>query len=135
MKYIFVAKQSNLGLGCLIVRICRSHTHPNTPGRTPLKEWSAFCRDCYPYNTQQTLERNIHALSGIWTHDPSNLVYALDCLATGIYYDILITIFIMLLVENYTWTRCWPIRNSVSCWNGTVLVPDRGHLKFLYILK
>jgi len=66
------------------------------------------------HNTQQTQERNINALSGVWNHDSSDWVYALDCLATGINCDILITIFIVLLVENCTWTRCWAIRNAIS---------------------
>jgi hypothetical protein len=49
-------------------------THIQTHGRTPLDEWSARRRDLYLHRTTQhiTQQTNIHALSGIWTRDPSN---------------------------------------------------------------
>jgi hypothetical protein len=47
-----------------------SLTH--TPGRTPLNEWSQRRRGRYLHNTQQTQEKNIIVLSGIWTRNPSD---------------------------------------------------------------
>jgi hypothetical protein len=41
-------------------------------------------------------------------------MYAIDHMATGLGYDILRTIFIELLVENYVLTQCWPIRNAIT---------------------
>jgi hypothetical protein len=43
-----------------------------TTCRTPLKEWSALRWDHYPSNIQQTLDTNIHALSGAQTREPRN---------------------------------------------------------------
>ena len=48
------------------------HTHTHTPGRTPLKGVSARHRGHYLHNTHQTQEKNIHAVTGIRTLDPSN---------------------------------------------------------------
>jgi hypothetical protein len=56
-----------------------------TLGRTPLDEWSARHKGLYLHRTTQ--HTNIHASSGIRTHDPSNQaakIYALDRAATGI---------------------------------------------------
>jgi len=51
-----------------------THIHTNTHANcsTPLIEWSALRRSCYLCNTQQTQEKNINALNGIRTRDPSN---------------------------------------------------------------
>ena len=49
-----------------------------------MNEWSARRRGRYLHNTQ---EKNIHALSGFITRDPSSQAdktYALDHMATGI---------------------------------------------------
>jgi hypothetical protein len=43
---------------------------------TPLKEWSARHNGSYIYNTHETQEKNIHALRGIQTCNPSNQVAA-----------------------------------------------------------
>ena len=51
-----------------------------------MNEWSARRRGRYLHNTQ---EKNIHALSGVITRDPSSQAeqtYALDSMATGIVY-------------------------------------------------
>ena len=53
-----------------------SHTHTHThtrkqaSGKTRLNEWSARRRGQYLHQTRQTLETNIHTLSGIRTRDP-----------------------------------------------------------------
>jgi hypothetical protein len=84
--FLSVTQQPNSGLGRHIVKVARSQT----PGRTPLNEWSARRRGRYLHNTQQTQEMNIHVLSGIRTCDPSNravanlLLGALDRTAIGI---------------------------------------------------
>ena len=49
-------------------RDARTHT----PGRTPLKEWSAYRRGCYLHNIQLTQDTNVYAFSGFRTSDPSN---------------------------------------------------------------
>jgi len=73
-----VTQQSKSGLGHLILENSRSHTirlthtHTQTHVRTPLTEWLARRRGRYLHNTQQTQQMNIHALSGIGTHDPKN---------------------------------------------------------------
>jgi len=56
----------------LVVEVSSSHTQTRAPGRTPLNELSARPAGRYPHKTQQTLETNIHVLSGIRTHDPSS---------------------------------------------------------------
>jgi hypothetical protein len=70
--HAFVAQQPKSDPACLIVKVSRTHTH--TPSRTALNEWSARPRGRYLHNTQQTKEKNIHALSAIQTRDPSNQV-------------------------------------------------------------
>jgi hypothetical protein len=60
-----VTLQLTSGLGRLIAKFSRSHT----PIMTPLGERSARRRGRYLHNTQQTLQTNIHALTGILTHD------------------------------------------------------------------
>ena len=67
-KYFFLWRNSQIGSRHLIVVVSRSYT--NTPGRTPLKEWSACRKDRYLHNRQQT---NVYTLSGIQTRDPSNI--------------------------------------------------------------
>ena len=52
------------------------HTQLNTCGMTSFKKWSARRRCRYLHNTQQTQETNIHVLSGLKTHDPSNRAVA-----------------------------------------------------------
>jgi hypothetical protein len=59
-----------------------------TCGRTPLDVSSANRKDIYLYRTRQhrNTKTNIHALSGIRTHDPSHQAtktYFLDRAATG----------------------------------------------------
>jgi hypothetical protein len=49
-----------------------THTHTHRAGRTPLDEWSARRRGRYPHNTQQTQQKNLHALSEIRIRDPTN---------------------------------------------------------------
>jgi hypothetical protein len=57
--FFYVAQEPNSGLDRLIVKVCRSrHT------------------DRCLQNTQQTQQRNIHALSGVQTRDPSNQMAA-----------------------------------------------------------
>jgi hypothetical protein len=56
-----------MGLGRPVIQVSISHTL----GRTPLNESSAGRWGRYLHSTQQTHE-NIHALSRIWTRDPSN---------------------------------------------------------------
>ena len=68
-----VAQPPKSGLDRLIVEVSRPHTIRHTRGMTNLNEWSASRRGCYIHNTQHT---NIHALSGIRTHDTSNRVTA-----------------------------------------------------------
>jgi hypothetical protein len=46
-----------------------------TVGRTPLNEWSVHRRDLSTWH-HTTLTTNVHAASGIWTHDPSRRVAA-----------------------------------------------------------
>ena len=64
-------QQSKSGLGRRI-EVSRSltirQTHSHT-GRNSLNEWSTTC---YLHNMQQTGDMNFHALSGIWSLDPSN---------------------------------------------------------------
>jgi len=48
------------------------HTRIHTAGRTLLIEWSACRTDLYLHTTHQTQQKNIHALSGIRTRNPSN---------------------------------------------------------------
>jgi hypothetical protein len=64
-----VVQQPSAGLGRHIVEVSRSHT----TGRTPLKEWViSLSQRALP--TQHTTKQgvNIHAVSGIQTHGPSN---------------------------------------------------------------
>lgn len=51
-----MAKQSNVGLGHVMVEVSRSHTirDTHTHGSTPLKERSAHPTGRYLHNTQQT---------------------------------------------------------------------------------
>lgn len=49
-----MAQQSNSGLGRQIFEVCISST--DTPGRTPVNEWSARRRGRYLLNTTQTQE-------------------------------------------------------------------------------
>jgi hypothetical protein len=82
----FVAQQLNSDIGLLAVGVSRSHkiwrrhtrthAHTHTPGRTPLDEWSARCRDRYLHNTQQM---NLYALNGIQICDSSNQAAANLC--------------------------------------------------------
>jgi hypothetical protein len=74
---------AHLGLSRLILKISRSytirHTHTHTQHKsdsTPLDERSARLKGCYIHNTQPIQETNIHVLSGIRTHNPSNRVAA-----------------------------------------------------------
>jgi hypothetical protein len=60
-----------------------------TRGRTTLDEWSARRKGLYLHRTTQhrNTKTNIHASSGIRTHDPINQAaktYALDRAVTGI---------------------------------------------------
>jgi len=48
------------------------YTQTHTPGRTPLNRWSVCRRSQYLHSTQHTWEINIHVLSRIQAHDPSN---------------------------------------------------------------
>jgi hypothetical protein len=74
----------------LIFEVSRSRTETRPIGRTPPNQWSTRRRGRYLHKTQQTNERdetNIHALSGIRTHDPNNQgpkTHALFRMATGI---------------------------------------------------
>ena len=74
-------QQPNLGLGCLIVEVSRSHTIRHTHTRalvqTPRNEWSAHRKGRYVRNTCQIEEVSIHSLSGMQT-------YAIDHTAAGI---------------------------------------------------
>ena len=76
--FFSVAPQSKSGLGLHMAEVSRSytvrytHTHTHTPNTTPLYECSDRFRGRYLHNTQPTQQKNIHALSGIWTRDPSN---------------------------------------------------------------
>jgi hypothetical protein len=45
--FFSVAQQPNLNLGRLNVEVSRSPTATQTPGRTPLNEWSSRCRRHY----------------------------------------------------------------------------------------
>ena len=47
-----------------------THAHTHTHGRTPLNEWSARRRGRYLHTTQQTQQKNMHAVSGSQTRDP-----------------------------------------------------------------
>jgi hypothetical protein len=55
----------------LIFEVSRSQTIRH---RNPVNNKSTHHRHHYLHNTQQTQDTNIHALSRIWTHDPSNQV-------------------------------------------------------------
>jgi hypothetical protein len=85
--FFSLAQQPNSVLDGLIVEVSRSHTirhtykctHASTHHRTPLNGWSAHHRAHYLHNTQQAQETNMHALSGIWTSDPSNQAAADLC--------------------------------------------------------
>jgi hypothetical protein len=64
-----------------------THTHTHTAGMTPLNERTACHRRRYLNNTQQTQEKNIHALGGIRTQIPAlqrRQTYGLDRTDTGI---------------------------------------------------
>jgi len=45
-------QQPSWGVGCLIVWVSVSHTIRHTPGKNPLRKWSAYCWGCYLHNTQ-----------------------------------------------------------------------------------
>jgi len=67
------AQQPKSDLGRLVVEISRLDTIRYTiPGKTPLNECSVRRRGRYLYSTKQTQETKLHALSGVWTSDPSN---------------------------------------------------------------
>jgi len=65
--FFTVVQQSKYSLGCLTVEVPRSHTHTALPCTSDQPVTQAAT-----YTTQQTQETNIHALSGICTHDSSN---------------------------------------------------------------
>ena len=69
-----MAQRFKSGLDRLIVEVSTPHTmrHTQTPGGTPLNEWSAGRRGRYLHNTRQTIETDIHAISEIHTRDFKN---------------------------------------------------------------
>jgi len=79
LSFLSMAQQPNMGLGSIVVEVSSSHKHnthththrKTTVGKSPLNEWSARPTGRYLHNTQQTQQKNIHALSGIRTRDPS----------------------------------------------------------------
>ena len=64
------------------------HTHRHTTvGRTPLDEWSARRRDLYLTTRQHSQQTNIHAPSGIRTHNLSRRAAAELCLRPRGHWD------------------------------------------------
>ena len=78
MVIFLYSATTQLGLGRLTVQVSTSHLH--TVGRSPLNEWPARHMSSYLHNTQQTQQTDIHALSGIRTHDPCTRAAADSCL-------------------------------------------------------
>jgi len=90
MIFLSVVQQPKSGLSCLSVEVRQ------TPGRSPLNEWSAHHRGCYLCNRQHTrwtsmssagFKPMIPAIE--WPH-----ANALECMATriGCHNDLIITI-------------------------------------------
>jgi hypothetical protein len=77
-RIVFCGAAAHLGSWRLMFEVSRAHTitHTHTPGRTLLNELSAFRRDRYLHNTQQTQETNIHASDGTRNRDSSNQAFA-----------------------------------------------------------
>jgi hypothetical protein len=69
-NFLPLMQQPNVGHGCLILEVSRSHTHARAVGRTPLDEQSARRRDLY-LTTQHSQQTGTHAPGGIRNPNPS----------------------------------------------------------------
>jgi hypothetical protein len=73
--FFSVVQQPNSSLGHPLLRFLDHHTHTHTHTHTLcgiLKVGSARLKGRYIHNTQPAQETDIHTLSGIRTHRPSN---------------------------------------------------------------
>jgi hypothetical protein len=76
LQFFFVEQQPNFSLDRFIVKVCtRIHTHTHTLTHTPYNSSEGVISSSLrplADNTQQTQDRNAHALSGIGNRDPNN---------------------------------------------------------------
>jgi hypothetical protein len=94
MTFLFIIISGSTVLVRILAALHRRFRNLKTLGRAPLDEWSARRKGLYLHRTTQhrNTKTNIHASSGIRTHDPSNQVaktYALHRAAIGIGYFVL----------------------------------------------